>query len=212
MRKISIFLVMVIICCVLGACTQASDTALGEQTSNGDANISEIELQTVTVYKVEPMQNVNYCTYYRQGQTPPVFNGDASRFYEKIYVATQCGICGEKNISTTLIDPNELDFSNSDTVIYSDSDQCYDCYWDKNIQQFMWSIRVSKTKVRVCTQCEKTEPTVTFSSNSPTCDGCNYNSQGGGLEEKLICSQCGADCTYRGLEEDGRCEDCYFGN
>lgn len=213
MKKIGIFFVIIIfVCCVFVACAQVLDGEQGGQTGNEDANMSEIELPTIVVYGVEPMQNVNYCRYYRQGQTPLTFSGDPSRFYEKIHIATQCGNCGKKDISTKLIDPNELDFSNNDTVTYSDSDQCYDCYWDKDIQQFMWSVRIIQKTVRVCTQCKETEPDVTFSSDTPTCDGCNYNSQGSSSEGKLICNQCGADCTYRGLEEDGRCEDCYFGN
>lgn len=169
-------------------------------------------MPTAVIYKVEPMQNVNYCTYFEDGETPLVFSGEASRFFGKIYVTTQCGNCGTKDISSHLLDPNELDFSDGNTAVYSNSEQCSSCYWDKDIQQFMWTVRVTRLTVRVCAQCGEMEPAVTFSSETAICDGCNYNSQGGSSEEKLICSQCGADCSFRGLEEDGRCEDCHSGN
>jgi len=65
---------------------------------------------------------------------------------------------------------------------------------------------------RYCSQCGSNAPTVTFSSNTPTCDSCNYLGQGSDNYERTYCKQCGADCTFRGVEEDGRCEDCYFDN
>lgn len=68
---------------------------------------------------------------------------------------------------------------------------------------------------KVCSQCGKSEPDAVFTEDwksGDPCFGCLYSSQGGGNEEKLICKQCGADCTFRGLEEDGRCEDCYNSN
>lgn len=71
---------------------------------------------------------------------------------------------------------------------------------------------VTCVAARYCSQCKTNAPNVTFTSGSQICDSCNYNSQGSGNSEKLICKQCGADCTYRGLEEDGRCEDCYLGD
>ncbi len=68
---------------------------------------------------------------------------------------------------------------------------------------------------RVCAKCGKSEPDEIFTEDwkmGDPCFGCLYSSQGGGSEEKLICKQCGADCSFRGLEEDGRCEDCYVGS
>ena len=180
MKKIVVCFLVLIFVCSFVACSQQPSSGNAEQlateVSGENADTSEPQLPTTVVYKVEAMQNINYCTYYTKGQTPPSFSGDPTRFWEKIYIATQCGNCGKQNISTRLIDPSELDFSNGDTIIYSDSDQCYDCYWDKDIQQFMWSIRVSRTTARVCTQCEQIEPSVNFSSNTPTCDECNNNS------------------------------------
>lgn len=67
--------------------------------------------------------------------------------------------------------------------------------------------------VRTCPQCGQSEPNAIFTEDwnpGDICFGCNYDNFHGG--EKKYCSQCGADCTYRGLEEDGRCEDCYYGD
>ena len=68
---------------------------------------------------------------------------------------------------------------------------------------------------KICSKCGQTEPDAIFTEDwkaGDPCFGCLYSSQGGDGDEKLICKQCGADCTFRGVEADGRCEDCYFGN
>lgn len=66
-------------------------------------------------------------------------------------------------------------------------------------------------QIRTCLGCSMSEPQVFFDPNdrSEYCDRCNYGHGNGG--SVLFCWQCGADCTYRGLMPDGRCEDCYFG-
>lgn len=75
--------------------------------------------------------------------------------------------------------------------------------------------RLEQEPEKVCSKCGQSEPDAIFTEDWKTgdpCFGCLYSSQGGGSEEKMICKQCGADCTFRGLEEDGRCEDCYLGS
>lgn len=70
----------------------------------------------------------------------------------------------------------------------------------------------SSNYTRTCPDCGLTEPDVFFDKEyeSEYCDNCSYGKGNGG--SVLFCWQCGADCTYRGVEEDGRCEDCYYGN
>ena len=89
----------------------------------------ETTLITYT-YKAEPMQNAE-CGY------------SASK--GEILVWTQCPNCGEENISYYAIDPAELDFSFGDTIMHSGADSCWDCSWDKDIDQFMWTIRITRT-------------------------------------------------------------------
>ncbi len=83
-----------------------------------------------------------------------------------------------------------------------------DWYYTNMIGEYF----VTCVAARYCNTCKTNAPKVIFSSNTGVCDGCNYDDFHGGENEKLYCSQCGADCTYRGLEEDGRCEDCCFGD
>lgn len=64
---------------------------------------------------------------------------------------------------------------------------------------------------RTCSQCGMAEPDTYFADDwqeGDLCDACNYDNFNAG-DEKLICKSCGEDCTYIGLEEDGRCEDCH---
>lgn len=65
-----------------------------------------------------------------------------------------------------------------------------------------------------CPQCGTTDP-IRFPDDwqpGDVCFGCNhYNfhfGEGGGI----FCAQCGADCSYRGVMENGLCEDCYYGS
>lgn len=69
----------------------------------------------------------------------------------------------------------------------------------------------SSNYTRTCPDCGYTEPDVFFDkeNESEYCENCSYGKGNGG--SVLFCWQCGADCTYRGTEEDGRCEDCYYG-
>lgn len=101
------------------------------------------EIKPVTyTYKVEPMQNAE-CVYYGSGADVPN-SPDPSKAQGRIMVWTQCPNCGEENIGSYAIDPAELDFSMGDTIMHSDTDSCWDCSWDKGIDQFMWTIRITR--------------------------------------------------------------------
>ena len=101
--------------------------------------------------------------------------------------------------------------------IYTITEEAYDSagnLWGKLKSGLGWVLlsEASVSTTRTCPQCGQSEPDAIFMEDwqpGDLCFGCSYNSQGGGSDDKLICSQCGADCTYRGLEEDGRCEDCH---
>ncbi len=101
------------------------------------------EIKPVTyTYKVEPMQNAE-CVYYGSGAYVPN-SPDPSKAQGRIMVWTQCPNCGEENIGSYAIDPAELDFSMGDTIMHSDTDSCWDCSWNKDIDQFMWTICITR--------------------------------------------------------------------
>lgn len=99
------------------------------------------ETQPITyTYQVEAMQNAD-CAYYGPAASVPNPSGTAQG---KIIVWSQCPQCFEENIGTHHIDPAELDFSAGDSVMYSGTDSCWDCSWDYDMDQFMWTIRVTR--------------------------------------------------------------------
>ena len=104
--------------------------------------------------------------------------------------------------------------------IYTIVEEAYDSegnLWGKLKSGLGWVLleEAYTASGRTCPQCGLSEPDAIFTEDwqpGDICFGCSYDNFHGGEEAKKYCSQCGADCTYRGLEEDGRCEDCYFGN
>lgn len=96
----------------------------------------------IYTYEVEPMQNVQ-CRYYAPDDHVPN-SPDPSKVQGKIMVWTQCPNCGEENIGSYVIDTADLDFSFGDTLMHSDTDSCWDCSWDQGIDQFMWTIRITR--------------------------------------------------------------------
>ena len=105
------------------------------------------------------------------------------------------------------------------TTIYTIVEEKYDSYgnlWGKLKSGIGWvqlSGRLPESNyIRTCLDCGRSEPDTYFSweYESEYCENCSYGKGNGG--SVLFCWQCGADCTYRGVEEDGRCEDCYYGN
>lgn len=80
---------------------------------------------------------------------------------------------------------------------------------------WVWIGDIAVSSMYACPQCGKMEPEAIFEEDwkpGDLCFGCSYLNVHGGEDARLFCSQCGADCTFRGLEEDGRCEDCTIGS
>ena len=146
MRKTLAFILALALCFGITACAeqaQAEETLHTEEITQAPTSASTEEIKPVTyTYKAEPMQNAG-CFYYGPGTNVPSYL-DPGRVREKIMVWTQCPNCGEENNNSFIIDPAELDFSMGDTIMYSDTDSCWDCSWDKGIERFMWTIRITR--------------------------------------------------------------------
>lgn len=160
MRKTLAFILALALCFGITACAeqaQAEETLHTEEivtqaptppsteeiATQAPTSLPTEETEPVTyTYKAEPMQNAS-CFYYGPGTNVPSYL-DPGRVREKIMVWTQCPNCGEENNNSFIIDPAELDFSMGDTIMYSDTDSCWDCSWDKGIERFMWTIRITR--------------------------------------------------------------------
>ena len=151
MKKLLTIMLELVLCIEITACAEqtpqenivpSSSIPSAETTVPMGQDYTTEEPVTYT-YKVEAMQNVE-CRYYAPDAYVPT-SPDPSRVQGKIVVWTQCPNCGEENIGSYILDPATLDFSSGNTILHSDTDSCYDCYWDKDIDQFMWTIRVTRT-------------------------------------------------------------------
>ena len=146
MKKALTILLALVLCFGISACggTTPQESIPAENETIPQATIAETTetKPLVYTYKAEPMQNAE-CTYYGPDANVPN-SPDPSKVQGKIMVWTQCPNCGEENIGSHAIDPAELDFSLSDTIMHSDTDSCWDCSWDKDIDQFMWTIRITR--------------------------------------------------------------------
>lgn len=153
MKKILALLLALALCFGITACAGVTPDRTSpsevEATPNvttkaepiSTASIEETKSVTYT-YKAEPMQNAE-CVYYGPNDYIPN-SPDPSKVQGKIKVWSQCPNCGEDNIGSYTIDPTELDFSIGDSIMYSDTSSCWDCSWDKDIDQFMWTIRITR--------------------------------------------------------------------
>lgn len=143
-RTLTILLVLVL-CLGITACAgqKPPKDTLSPTDETTIQTPTEESTPIIYTYKVEPMQNAE-CVYYGPDAYVPN-SPDPSRVQGKIMVWTQCPNCGEENIGSYAIDPTELDFSFGDTIMHSDTDSCWDCSWDKDIDQFMWTIRITRT-------------------------------------------------------------------
>lgn len=141
-KTLTLFLALVL----LFGLTACAEMPLEESTNievETKPQVITEETEPITyTYKAEPMQNAE-CVYYGPDAYVPN-SPDPSKFQGKIVVWTQCPNCGEENIGSYAIDPAELDFSYGDTIMHSDTDSCWDCSWDKDIDQFMWTIRITR--------------------------------------------------------------------
>ena len=141
-KTLTLFLALML----LFGLTACAEMPLEESTNTEvetKPQVTTEETEPITyTYKAEPMQNAE-CVYYGPDAYVPN-SPDPSKFQGKIVVWTQCPNCGEENIGSYAIDPAELDFSYGDTIMHSDTDSCWDCSWDKDIDQFMWTIRITR--------------------------------------------------------------------
>ena len=140
MKKALAFILALALCFGITACAEPSPAEetrpTHETTTQAPTQPPTVETKPVTyIYKAEPMQNAE-CTYYGSNEYVPN-SPDPSKAQGKIKVWSQCPNCGEENIGSYTIDPEELDFSTGDTIVYSDTSSCWDCSWDKDIDQFM---------------------------------------------------------------------------
>jgi len=147
MKKTLVFILALALCFGITACAEPSPAEetqpTHETTTQASTQPPTVETNPVTyTYKAEPMQNAE-CVYYGPDDYVPN-SPDPSKVQGKIMVWSQCPNCGEENIGSYAIDPEELDFSMGDTIMHSDTSSCWDCSWDKDIDQFMWTIRITR--------------------------------------------------------------------
>ena len=146
-RKRFAILLALMLCFGITAC--ATQAPL-EEPSSTQSTITQAPTPPATeetepltyTYKVEAMQNAE-CRYYPPDAYVPN-SPDPSKVQGKIMVWTQCPNCGEENIGSHAIDPADLDFSFDDTVTHSDTDSCWDCSRNRSIDQFMWTVRITR--------------------------------------------------------------------
>ena len=150
MKKLLTIMLVLALCFGITACAEqtppeeiapSSSITSTETTVPMGKDYTTEEPVTYT-YKAEPMQNAE-CVYYAPDAHVPN-SPDPSRVQGKIVVWTQCPSCGEDHIGYYVVDPATLDFSFGDTILHSDTDSCWDCSWDKDIDQFMWTIRITR--------------------------------------------------------------------
>ena len=151
MKKLLSIILTLVLCFGITACaerTPLEDIAPTSSISSAETTVPmgqdyTTEAPITYTYKAEPMQNAE-CVYYAPDAHVPN-SPDPSRVQGKIVVWTQCPNCGEENIGSYILDPATLDFSSGNTILHYDTGSCYDCYWDKDIDQFMWTIRITRT-------------------------------------------------------------------
>lgn len=133
-KSLLAFLVTAAICVALSAC--------GDKEANTN-NRSQIETDSHTyTYQVSPMQGVDSCVYYGPDDYVPN-SPDPEAARNKIHIWTKCITCGEDGDHIT-IPVQDLDFSQGDTIVYSDSCQCFDCYRNNNAPSFMWAVKITR--------------------------------------------------------------------
>ncbi len=134
-KVISLLLVAGLLVCALCGC--------GGGTKSGKADDP-----SAYTYIVKPLQGVSNCIYYGpDDEVPNSPDPEAAR--NKIHVWTVCPTCGgEGDAWNYKIDVKDLDFSSGDTIQYSDSTGCYDCQSKRDIPSFLWSISITREKIK----------------------------------------------------------------
>lgn len=136
------FLAASAICVALSACGEKgsiTDTRAPDETESESQTDTERKAYT---FRVSPMQGIDDCIYYGPNDYVPN-SPDPEAARNKIHVWTKCPTCGSDGDHLT-IPVDELDFSGGDTLQYSDSCQCYDCYWERDIKSYLWTVRIER--------------------------------------------------------------------
>lgn len=135
--KVLALLAASMMCVTLSACGEKE----GDSGKNTPSETGTVKTYT---YTVSPMQGVEYGVYYGPNAYVPN-SADQEAARNKIHVWTRCTTCGQ-SAGYKVIPVGELDFSGGDTVQYSDSDECYDCRWKRNLPSFMWTVKITRTE------------------------------------------------------------------
>lgn len=171
--------------------SSSSNTSNGSSTSNGGNSNNPASTESIAPAQTIPMNETPYTTS----------------------LSASIAIYSKPDSTSSFVQNVGQD------GIYTIVEESYDStgnLWGKLKSGLGWVLlkQSSTSSARTCPQCSQSEPDAFFDENwqeGDICVGCRYDNFHGGEEGKLYCSQCGADCTYRGLEEDGRCEDCCSG-
>lgn len=137
--KVIAFFTASVICVALSACRERDDSP-GKNTLS-ETEMTETDFKTYT-YQVSPMQGVEDCVYYGPNDNVPN-SPDPEAARSKIHVWTKCPTCGQGG-DHIVIPVGELDFSQGDTIQYSDSCKCFDCYWERDISSYMWTVKITR--------------------------------------------------------------------
>ncbi len=136
MKKLLAIILAGVLCISATACVADKPTEPETEEQSVQESVS-----TYT-YTAESMQNADCVYYEKDAYVPNSPNPDRVR--GKIAVWTQCPNCGNDNINYFIVDPETLNFSSGDTVLHNGTDSCWDCSEDRGIEQFMWTIRVTR--------------------------------------------------------------------
>lgn len=242
MRKIAILLILCTVFSCLAACdvkeqeklpdTQDTGTVenTDQETDYTEDNVPDADQTQTTPDTDKPVEDNNTAPDNSSNGGANTNTGSGENNTTTKKRCSQCGLSEPETVFTEDWEPGGKCFGCMREEVHEkklcsecgadctyrgleEDGRCEDCYFadppsdndDTNNQ----------TAKRTCPQCGLSEPDAIFNLDwvpGALCFGCSYDNFHGGEEAKKYCSECGADCTYRGLEEDGRCEDCYFGN
>lgn len=147
-KKLASLLLSLILIFAFAACTNQpngnSTQSSTQSTAPSSLEASPKETEPVNYsYKIEEVQNVHYWKYIEPSF---YFEQTKVRAGEEggISLWPQCPSCGEYDALSVQIDLMNVDFSTGDKVMYSDSYSCWDCWREKDIDQYMWTIYITR--------------------------------------------------------------------
>ena len=149
-KVISLLLVGSVLVCALCGCGEKpkKDNEKAKTKESQVAQQGKEDDPSAYTYIVKPLQGVSNCVYYGPNDRVPN-SPDPEAARNKIHIWTVCPTCGGEGAAWDYtIDVKDIDFSSGDTIQYSDSTSCYDCYWDRSIPSFMWSISIKREKIK----------------------------------------------------------------